>query len=155
MHGIVRTWVDRIRTQSTPDLVVARLAEDVVMVRAAVQIVIPGTAIDILTRLARVLAHYRTETRADGEPDMPRVWMSPVTPDELVRDGFDPIARDGAGTFEVQVRLQKTLALLSHSGDDEMARAARAASARALEIGLAAQTLDEHRDKLQDLAKEV
>lgn len=115
----------------------------------------PGTAIDILTRLARVLAHYRAETRADARPDLPRVWMSPVTPDELIRDGFDPIARDGAGTFELQVRLQKTLALLSQSGDDEMAKAARAASARALEISRDAQVSDDHRDRLQTLAKAV
>lgn len=89
----------------------------------------PGTAIDVLTRLARVLAHYQTETRSDATPEMPRVWMSPVTADELVRDGFDPIARDGAGTVEVQVRLQKTLALLAQLGDEEMAAAARDASA--------------------------
>lgn len=79
----------------------------------------------------------------------------PVTPDELIRDGFDPIARDGAATFEVQVRLQKALALLSRSGDTDMSRAARAASSRALEIALDAQLLEEHRARLKRLAAEV
>ena len=115
----------------------------------------PGTAIDILTRLARVLANYRTEDTIEVEAMLPRVWMTPVTPEELVRDGFDPIARDASGTFEVQVRLQKTLALLSKSGDHAMQQAARAASARALEIALSNQRLEEHRARLCKLSEAV
>lgn len=115
----------------------------------------PGTAIDILTRLARVLAHYCTESASEKEPMLPRIWMTPVTPEELIRDGFDPIARDGAGTFEVQVRLQKTLALLSKSGDHEMEQAARRASVRALEIALPDQRLEAHRARLQELSDSV
>jgi uncharacterized membrane protein len=72
-----------------------------------------------------------------------------------VRDGFDPIARDGAGTFEVQMRLQRTLGLLSQSGDHPMEVAARPASRRALEMALPAQRLEEHRTRLIALAEEV
>ncbi|MCG6903316.1 MAG: DUF2254 domain-containing protein [Rhodobacter sp.] len=115
----------------------------------------PGTAIDMLTRLARVLAHYRAEANVDCEPALAHVWMSPVTPEELMRDAFDPIARDAASTVEVQIRLQKTLALLSHSGDSEMEAAARASSARALALSLEAQSLPEHRERLRELAKAV
>lgn len=115
----------------------------------------PGTAIDILTRLARVLAHYRTEAASEKEPMLSRVWMTPVTPEELVRDAFDPIARDAAGTVEVQVRLLKTLELLSRSGDHAMELAARAAAARALEIALPHQALDEYQERLTALAAEV
>ena len=115
----------------------------------------PGTAIDILTRLARVLAHYRTEADSKVAPKLQRVWMSPVTPEELVRDGFDPIARDGAGTIEVQVRLQKTLGLLADSGDNAMEKAARAAAARALEIAVSSERLEENRERLRSLAEAV
>ncbi|WP_160314510.1 DUF2254 domain-containing protein [Candidatus Rhodobacter oscarellae] len=115
----------------------------------------PGTAIDILTRLARVLSDYRDETSSEKEPLLPRIWMASVTADELVRDAFDPIARDGAGTVEVQIRLQKTLALLASSGDETMARAARAASDRALRLAQPALALEEHRARVTELAERV
>lgn len=115
----------------------------------------PGTAIDVLTRFARVLGGYRDEADPSRKVRLPRVWMSAVTADELVRDAFDPIARDGAGTIEVQIRLQKTLALLSESGDNTMAKAARAASARALELALPELRLEEHRERITALAAQV
>lgn len=115
----------------------------------------PGTAIDILTRLARVLEDYRSEAASDVAPQLTHVWMTPVTPEELMRDGFDPIARDGAGAIEVQVRLQKALAVLAQSGDAEMQRAARAASQRALDMALPAQKLQAHKNRLIALAKAV
>ena len=102
-----------------------------------------------------MLGGYRDEADPSRKVRLPRVWMSAVTADELVRDAFDPIARDGAGTIEVQIRLQKTLALLSESGDNTMAKAARAASARALELALPALPLEEHRQRLTVLAEQV
>ena len=115
----------------------------------------PGTAIDILTRLARVLSEYEDEASADQTPMMPRIWMTSVTADELVRDAFDPIARDGAGVIEIQIRLLKTLALLAKSGDATMAQAARAAAARALEYALPALVLEEHRERIKALAEKI
>ena len=115
----------------------------------------PGTAIDILTRFARVLANFDDEANPCAEPHLPHVWMSAVTADELVRDAFDPIARDAAGSVEVQMRLQKTLGLLAQSGDESMKKAAHAASARALQIALPVQLLDEHRERLRALAEKV
>jgi uncharacterized membrane protein len=116
----------------------------------------PGTAIDVMTRrLARVLGGYRDEADPSRKVRLPRVWMSAVTADELVRDAFDPIARDGAGTVEVQIRLQKTLALLSESGDNTMLKAARTASARALELALPALQLEEYRQRVRELAAQV
>ena len=115
----------------------------------------PGTAIDILTRLARVLAHYRAEENPDCEPKLANIWMSPVTSDELVRDAFDPIARDGAATFEVQVRLLKTLALIAHSGESTMQQAAQAAGARAVELATQSLPLQEQRDRIRDLGDKI
>jgi len=115
----------------------------------------PGTAIDIITRFSRLLANFKDEADPKLTPRLPHIWMSAVTADELVRDAFDPIARDGAGSVEVQMRIQKTLCLLAQSGDETMKEAARAASARALEIALPAQVLEEHRARLLDLAAKV
>jgi uncharacterized membrane protein len=115
----------------------------------------PGTAIDILTRLARVLSCYRSEDRPEAEPTLPRVWMSPVKAEDLVRDAFDSIARDGAGMVEVQIRLQKTLALLARTGDAEMAEAVRGAARRALTLALDALPLEENRARVKALADKV
>lgn len=53
------------------------------------------------------------------------------------------------------MRLQKTLALLAQLGDEEMAAAARDASARAMAIAIPALQLDEQRQRVRDLAAEV
>lgn len=73
----------------------------------------PGTAISVLGRLVRILASWRE--RADLEPDYPNVHVCPVQPGEAIQDAFRPIARDGAGMIEVQIRLQKALASLRQS----------------------------------------
>ena len=106
----------------------------------------PGTAIDVLTRLQRLLCRPDMKEEA---VQYPRLWMRPVTVDALVHDGFDPIARDGAGVVEVQIRLQKALRPLIQSPDPAMARAARAASARALARAEAALTLPDDMDRLR------
>lgn len=67
-----------------------------------------GTAIDIVVRLGRVLEVYAVE-RQEAEADFKRVWVPELSVDDLFQDAFNPIARDAAGSFEVQARLQKTL----------------------------------------------
>jgi uncharacterized membrane protein len=73
----------------------------------------PGTAISVLGRLVRILASWRE--RADLEPDYALVHVCPVKPAEAIEDAFRPIARDGAGMIEVQIRLQKALLALRQS----------------------------------------
>ncbi|PZX19735.1 putative membrane protein [Palleronia aestuarii] len=114
----------------------------------------PGTAIDVISRLVRVLREFRDE-RAPNEregPHFPSIWIPPVTSEDLVRDAFDSIARDGASTIEVQVRLQKALATLAAGEDRAMREAALAASDRALRITLPEQIIEEHRDWLRRVA---
>lgn len=69
----------------------------------------PGTAIDVIGRAVRALSIWG-EPVAGKEPRCPRVHVPPVHVDELFDDFFLPVARDGAGVAEVQVRLQKALA---------------------------------------------
>lgn len=72
----------------------------------------PGTAIEIIAALQRVFTSTLA-TDPDDEIVYPHVWIRPVAVDDLVVDGFHPIARDGAGVLEVQIRLQKCLAALA------------------------------------------
>lgn len=112
----------------------------------------PGTAIDVISRLQRVLHGFRAQTRDDDEIHFPNVFMEPIRAEELMRDAVDPIARDGAGNIEVQIRLHKMLASIARSGDAQMARAARQASQRALGMALPQQLLEEHCERLHRLA---
>lgn len=114
----------------------------------------PGTAIDIIGRLLRLLIPFQAETVAAGQDEIrfQQVWLKPVTAGALLRDAFAPIARAGAGTVEVQIRLQKALARLARSEDREMASAARVESACALAFAAAALVLDEDRQRIEALA---
>lgn len=92
----------------------------------------PGTAIEVIAALQRVLAHAVT-TEPDSEVRYPHVHIAPATLDEIVADAFRPLARDGAAQVEVQVRLQKCLASLAATTPahaDVFRDAARAAFAR-------------------------
>ncbi|MEX1221909.1 MAG: DUF2254 domain-containing protein [Idiomarina sp.] len=70
-----------------------------------------GTAIDVLGRLTRILSHWHE--RIDADIQFSRVLVPPITAHDAFEDAFRPIARDGAGVVEVQIRLQKTLAALA------------------------------------------
>ncbi|KFZ31429.1 hypothetical protein IDSA_01545 [Pseudidiomarina salinarum] len=71
----------------------------------------PGTAIDVLGRLTRILSDWRD--RPDAEVRFSRLIVPPITVQDVFEDAFRPIARDGAAFVEVQIRLQKTLAALA------------------------------------------
>ncbi|MEO8281716.1 MAG: DUF2254 domain-containing protein [Ideonella sp.] len=76
----------------------------------------PGTAIVVMNAMTRLLV----ETRPDPEPgpDDERDRLSLVALDEadFIHQGFGPIARDGAATCEVIVRMQKLLATIASHG---------------------------------------
>ena len=70
-------------------------------------------------------------------------------------DAFTPIARDGAGTVEVGVRLQKALASLAGLGSKPFEDNARRHSALALKRSSEALALDADKAVLKDLAQAV
>ncbi|WP_181408409.1 DUF2254 domain-containing protein [Schumannella sp. 10F1B-5-1] len=98
----------------------------------------PGTAIEVIAALHRVFAQALA-VEPDTEVRFPRVSMPAPGVDELLVDAFRPIARDGAGMVEVQMRLQKTLRMLGESAPEHRAelrdaqRTARRYSDRALD----------------------
>lgn len=67
----------------------------------------PGSAIDVLGRLQRILSSWRQPVEATL--DYPDVFVPPLSPGEVLEEVFRPIARDGATIIEVQIRLHKVL----------------------------------------------
>jgi uncharacterized membrane protein len=114
----------------------------------------PGTAIDVLGRAVRLLLIW-AEPAPEREPEYPNVHVPPISPGELMDDIFTPIARDGAGLVEVQIRLQKALAALAASGDGRFEAEAAEHSALALKRAEAAFSMPEDIQRVRDAAADV
>jgi len=85
----------------------------------------PGTAIDVIGTLVRVIASASAEAEGDmSEVAHDRVTMPQLSPDDLLADGFRPLARDGAGMLEVVLRLLKGLSTLEAMNDAALSAAA-------------------------------
>lgn len=99
----------------------------------------PGTCIDVIGTCARLLHRWAELRQSAAEADVryPHVHVSPLQASDLFDDVFTPIARDAAGSLEVNIRLQKGFAALQLAPDPDIAREARRhaewAMARALE----------------------
>ncbi|MEP6889726.1 MAG: DUF2254 domain-containing protein [Nitrospirota bacterium] len=86
----------------------------------------PGTAIDIIGTYVRLFARW-SEPRKEGDihtAACDRVEVPAISVRDMFDDAFTAIARDGAGTIEVAVRLQKALRSLALVGDAAMRDAA-------------------------------
>jgi len=116
----------------------------------------PGTAIAILGRLTRLFFEY-CESLQDHppKPEFDRVLVPGLRLADMCDDAFTAIARDGAGTVEVGLRLQKTFLALAATNDPEMKTQASRQSALALTRAEQALTLDADIDVLRDMAKQV
>lgn len=115
----------------------------------------PGTAIGVIGRLVRVLALWRATADEEPEVRFPRVHVPGVEVADLFDDAFTPIARDGAGTVEVGIRLQKALASLAQLDAEAFGDDARRHSALALMRANTALPLDADRSVLERLAREL
>lgn len=117
----------------------------------------PGTAIAILGRQLQVLTRW-ADVVVDEECHkvrFDRVYMPPLSADEIVRDCFTPIARDGAGAVEVGIRLQKTLAAVVRLGRPDMTAAALDMSKTALALAEQALITESHKERVRAAANEV
>ena len=116
----------------------------------------PGTAIEVIGRGVRLLSHWGgfDPSQASAEIQFPRVRVSALDTGEMLDDIFSPIARDGAGLVEVQIRLQKAFLALLWAGDQDLRDAARRHSILAMtraEAGLD----QEERQVVRTLASRV
>lgn len=116
-----------------------------------------GTAIDVIGRGVRVLSDWPRydPARADEQVECRGVRIMPLATEDLFDDLFRPIARDGAGHFEVQVRLQKALLTLATLGDPAMRDAALRHSALAMVRAEAAMVVEEDKEALRRYAGRV
>lgn len=75
----------------------------------------PGTAIDVIGRGVRCFARCATHATSVGHtnPDCSQVHLRGLEIDDMFDDFFAPIARDGAGLIEVDIRMMKALLSLS------------------------------------------
>lgn len=91
----------------------------------------PGTAINVIGRLVRVLARWQQEV----EPalDYPAVFVPPISPADVIEEAFRPIARDGGGNVEVQIHIHKALFELGKLAPSAFAESSRVMSAYALD----------------------
>lgn len=122
----------------------------------------PGTAIDVLSTLTRLLAQSpalspaqsqsqsQSPTRApEAKPvRFERIHLLPLTEDELLDAAFMPISRDGAGLVEVALRLQKSLAAIAAQAESDLRVAARQMAELAHDRALASLTFEEDRQRL-------
>jgi uncharacterized membrane protein len=75
----------------------------------------PGTAIDVLGRIVRLLSEgVASAGDGEGRVTFDNVGIVPLDESGFIDDTFGPIGRDAAAITEVQVRIQK--ALLSLAG---------------------------------------
>jgi len=113
-----------------------------------------GTAIAVLGAMTRVLVEGtrpRDDDGASPAPDAPgirHVTIVPLDPADLVRDVLEPIARDGAGSLEVCLRIQKLLAIVAANTDGPLAAAALAEAGRARDHALACLRVPHERERL-------
>ncbi|SAI71595.1 Predicted membrane protein (DUF2254) [Bordetella ansorpii] len=112
-----------------------------------------GTAIDVIGRAARLLGAWAQGGRkiADADVTYPRVHVAPLLTADLFEDAFLPLARDGAGLIEVQLRLRKSLFALARMGDADFRAAALHQAEVALLRAEAALTLDAERARLREV----
>jgi uncharacterized membrane protein len=108
----------------------------------------PGTAIDVITRIGRILSDYKDEAASDPETLLAHLYVAPLDPVDLLRDGFGALSRDGAATLEVQQRLQQTLTGLMQHPDEKLCAAAVDLARQELDRALAALTFAPDRETL-------
>lgn len=114
----------------------------------------PGTAIDVIGRGVRLLAPLARPPEPEA-PAHPRLRAPLLGVADLLDDLYRPIARDGAGMGEVQLRLQKAFLALAELGEPDLAAAAQDQSRLALERSEAALALAADKAPLRDLAEAV
>lgn len=113
----------------------------------------PGTAIEVLGRLVRVLSAWTDPVAA--EVHWPRLHVPPIRVGELLDDAFRPIARDGAALVEVQIRLQKAFLALAGISPAVFGDAAAVRAADALARAAAAGLQPDEMDTLRQIAAKV
>ena len=109
----------------------------------------PGTAIQVMNTIVRVLVDAAADPDAGTRDEHDALTLVALDEDDFIEQGFDPIARDGAGCIEVQLRMQKLLAAVADNG--VLAVAARRQAARSLQRAEEGLVLADDLQRLREL----
>lgn len=109
----------------------------------------PGTAIDVIGRGVRVLSEYASKMSDNAEVRYPTVHVAPLQASDLMEDFFSPIARDGAAMREIQLRVLKSLSMLSRGWPAEFGFAASTLAGEVKEHIESAGYIDSDKRRLQ------
>ena len=95
----------------------------------------PGTAIDIVVRVARILCDWQSRPPKEDreDPTFTRVRVPGLRPQDLLDDAYAAIIRDGVGSVELDIWVQKALGLLVHQGGETLGDPAAAQARLALD----------------------
>ena len=115
----------------------------------------PGTAIDIIGILVRLFLLWNRSGEKTGASEITynRVAVPSLSVQDMFDDAFTAISRDGSGSVEVMIRLQKTLKALAAAGDNAMNHAAVLHSKRALSCAQKALVLPEDLAAVRKIAE--
>lgn len=109
----------------------------------------PGTAVEIVDAFVRIFAQWSETEEQDVATERDRIWVPEVSVDDMFDNAFSAISRDGAGTIEVMLRLQRALASLSSLGTGEFREAASRHSQFALKHAELALKLPEEVERVR------
>ncbi len=113
-----------------------------------------GTAIDVIGTLVRLFVdwNHTTENR-DGSPvKFSRVEVPELSINDMFDDAFNPIARDGASTMEVAIRLQKAFQSLAELGHEGIRQSAIKHSQLAVNYAEEALSLEQEVEAIRSVA---
>lgn len=116
----------------------------------------PGTAIDIIGTVTRVLATWATAVKdaSPAAPRYPRLRFPVISEAQMYSDVFPLIARDNAGIVEVGIRLQKAFAVLRATGHPPSVAAATHHAQRALQRAMEKLDFSDDRQLLAEVASQ-
>ena len=111
----------------------------------------PGTAIDIIGSLVRLFTLWIEGDEATDEPPVTfdRIAVPEISLDDMFDDAFNAMSRDGAGTLEVDIRLQKAFNTLASIGGVDVQEAARSHAQLAFRYAERALQLPEEIERLR------
>ncbi|MEH2722098.1 DUF2254 domain-containing protein, partial [Klebsiella pneumoniae] len=92
-----------------------------------------------------ILSTYAQNKSDEIEVKYPSVHVAPLQNNDLLEDFFSPVARDGAGMREIQIRVLKGLSMLSKGWPGIFSEAAHNLAFETLEHAIRADHIDSDR----------
>ncbi|WP_418316382.1 DUF2254 domain-containing protein [Piscinibacter sakaiensis] len=111
----------------------------------------PGTAISVMNAMARILISTRPNPNSTDSGEFDRLSLVEIDETDLVRQGFDPISRDGAAIFEVIIRMQKLLASIAEQAVLSLKMPAHQQAADALRRACQSLALESEKQAITDV----